>query len=157
MNPLGDLAWAKKKAAERQQARKKEWKPNYHFIKPGELRGSYSDQQMLDMGFKMASSGNWYMPEKKFQDLIKSGKLREEVAEGKKYPRTSEFLQIKEIQQLAGITEEKGGYPDGSNISFTADKISKVMKDRNIQPGSDEWFRLWFALPKLTGEKPYDN
>jgi len=154
---LGDLAWAKKKAAERQQARKKEWKPNYHFVKPGELRGSYSDQQMKDLGFKMASSGNWYMPEKKFQDLIKSGKLREEVAEGKKYPRTSEFLQIKEIQQLAGITEEKGGYPDGSNISFTADKISKVMKDRNIQPGSDEWFRLWFALPKLTGEKPYDN
>ena len=153
---LGDLAWAKKKAAERQQARKKEWKPNYHFVKPGELRGSYSDQQMKDMGFKMASSGNWYMPEKKFQELIKSGKLREEVAEGKKYPRTSEFLQIKEIQQLAGITEEKGGYPDGSNISFTADKISKVMKDRNIQPGSDEWFRLWFALPKLTGEKPYD-
>lgn len=153
---LGDLAWAKKKAAERQQARKKEWKPNYHFVKPGELRGSYSDQQMKDMGFKMASSGNWYMPEKKFQELIKSGKLREEVAEGKKYPRTSEFLQIKEIKQLAGITEEKGGYPDGSNISFTADKISKVMKDRNIQPGSDEWFRLWFALPKLTGEKPYD-
>lgn len=153
---LGDLAWAKKKAAQRQQASKKEWKPNYHFVKPGELRGSYSDQQMLDMGFKMASSGNWYMPEKKFQELIKSGKLREEVAEGKKLPRTSEFLQIREIKQLAGITEEKGGYPDGSNISFTADKIAKVMKDRNIQPGSDEWFRLWFALPKLTGEKPYD-
>lgn len=156
---LGDLAWAKKKSTEIKQA-KKEWKPNYHFVKPGELRGSYTDQQMLDMGFKMASSGNWYMPQKKFQDLIKSGKLREDeqaILEGKKLPRTSEFLHVKQdLQRLAGISEHKGDSM-GSNISYTASKISKIMKDKNIQPGTDEWFQLWFSKPYLTGEKPYGD
>ena len=155
---LGDLAWAKKRSQEVKQA-KKEWKPNYHFVKPGELAGSYTDQQMKDMGFKMASSGNWYMPATKFQDLIKSGKLREDeqaILEGKKLPRTSEFLQVKQdLMRLAGISEQKGDDSMGSNISYTASKISKTMKDKNIQPGTDEWFRLWFAKPYLTGEKPF--
>ena len=111
------------------------------------------------MGFKMASSGNWYMPATKFQDLIKSGKLREDeqaILEGKKLPRTSEFLQVKQdLMRLAGISEQKGDDSMGSNISYTASKISKTMKDKNIQPGTDEWFRLWFAKPYLTGEKPF--
>ena len=25
----------------------------------------------------------------------------------------------------------------------------------NIQPGTPEWFKLWFSLPKMTGEQPY--
>jgi len=157
---LGDLAWAKREAEKRQQNKpKKEWKPNYHFVKPGELRGSYTDQQMKDMGFKMASSGNWYMPMNKFQDLIKSGKLREDeqaILEGRKLPRTSEFLHVKQdLMRLAGISEQKGDDSMGSNISYTASKISKIMKDNDIQPGTNEWFRLWFSKPYLTGETPY--
>ena len=30
----------------------------------------------------------------------------------------------------------------------------KIEKDHGIKTGSDEWFRLWFAKPHLTGEKP---
>jgi hypothetical protein len=157
---LGDLAWAKREAEKRQQNKpKKEWKPNYHFVKPGELRGSYTDQQMKDMGFKMASSGNWYMPMNKFQDLIKSGKLREDeqaILEGRKLPRTSEFLHVKQdLMRLAGISEQKDHDSMGSNISYTASKISKIMKDKNIEPGTADWFKLWFSKPYLTGEKPF--
>ncbi len=42
----------------------------------------------------------------------------------------------------------------GSNISKTASEISKIMKEKNIQPGTPEWFQLWFSKPYLTGEKP---
>ena len=28
------------------------------------------------------------------------------------------------------------------------------MKKHNIKPGTDEWFKLWFSLPYLTGERP---
>jgi hypothetical protein len=28
------------------------------------------------------------------------------------------------------------------------------MKKHNIRPGTDEWFKLWFSKPYLTGEKP---
>jgi hypothetical protein len=30
----------------------------------------------------------------------------------------------------------------------------KYQRDNNITPGSAAWFRLWFSLPFLTGEKP---
>ena len=84
----------------------------------------------------------------------------EQIEESKKFPRTSEFLQVKEledIKRLAGVYEpyvEEGDGSMGSNISKTASEISKIMKDKNIQPGTPEWFQLWFSKPYLTGEKP---
>ena len=99
-------------------------------------------------------------------DIIKSFEkglgLDEQLDEGKKFPRTSEFLYkkvdaIEEIKQLAGIYQpvEEGDCSMGSNISKTASQISKIMKEKNIQPGTPEWFQLWFSKPYLTGEKPY--
>lgn len=41
------------------------------------------------------------------------------------------------------------------NISYTSDKVAKYMKKTKIKPGTDRWFRLWFAKPFLTGEDPY--
>ena len=86
----------------------------------------------------------------------------EHIDEGKKFPRTSEFLYkkvdaIEEIKQLAGVYQpvEEGDGSMGSNISKTANKISNIMKEKNIQPGTPEWFQLWFSKPYLTGEKPY--
>jgi len=40
------------------------------------------------------------------------------------------------------------------NMTHTAAKIVKAMKDQNIQPGTPEWFKLWFSRPYMTGEKP---
>ena len=82
------------------------------------------------------------------------------VKEGKKFPRTSEFLFVREledIKRLAGVYQpvEEGDGSMGSNISKTANKISNIMKEKNIQPGTPEWFQLWFSKPYLTGEKPY--
>jgi hypothetical protein len=31
---------------------------------------------------------------------------------------------------------------------------SQYQKKHNIKPGTDEWFKLWFAKPRLTGENP---
>ena len=44
--------------------------------------------------------------------------------------------------------------PMGSNISGTGSEKRQIEKAQNIKPGTDEWFKLWFAKPKLTGEKP---
>lgn len=43
---------------------------------------------------------------------------------------------------------------EGSNISKTAAEKAEIMRQNNIQPGTPEWFQLWFSLPYLTGEKP---
>ena len=95
-------------------------------------------------------------------DMILDGGTEEQLEEGKKFPRTSEFLYkkvdaIEEIKQLAGVYQpvEEGDGSMGSNISKTANQISSIMKEKNIQPGTPEWFQLWFSKPYLTGEKPY--
>lgn len=56
----------------------------------------------------------------------------------------------------------KGVYPPakleplaGSNISATGTRVSRFQRKHRIRPGSEKWFRLWFAKPYLTGENPY--
>jgi hypothetical protein len=63
-------------------------------------------------------------------------------------------MTIAELQQLAGITEKKKS-KSLSNISYTANEKAKIMKKRKIEPGTPEWFKLWFSRPYLTKEKPY--
>ena len=65
---------------------------------------------------------------------------------------------IEELKTLAGITnravmQEYRGYP-GSNISVTGNEKGELMKKHDIRPGTEEWFKLWFSKPYLTGEQP---
>ena len=63
--------------------------------------------------------------------------------------------QIAVLQHLAGLRHNQNLTElAGSNISVTAAEKSKIQKEKNIQPGTPEWFQLWFSLPYLTGEKP---
>ena len=63
--------------------------------------------------------------------------------------------ELADIRRLAGITEFKGLQPyGGSNISVTGNEKGELMKKHNINPGTPEWFKLWFSKPYLTGEKP---
>ena len=62
--------------------------------------------------------------------------------------------QLQQLKILAGIYKPYA--PEETqqeNISYTGTEKSKLQKKHNIQPGTDEWFRLWFAKPHLTGEK----
>ena len=72
---------------------------------------------------------------------------------------------LADIKRLAGVSNsanlnEYTGYnsipkTQGSNVSFTANEKIDYQQQNNIQPGSPEWFRLWFSKPYLTGEKPF--
>lgn len=60
---------------------------------------------------------------------------------------------LDDLKKLAGIGE---GDP-GKAMTARATDIAKYQREHGIRPGTDEWFRLWFAKPTLTGEKPYDK
>ena len=69
-------------------------------------------------------------------------------------------MTLEELRHLAGVGQ--GIYPQdtvdhskSANITHTAAEKVEHMKKHKIQPGTDEWFRLWFARPKLTGENPF--
>jgi len=73
--------------------------------------------------------------------------------------------ELDEIKLLAGVTQNVGRLQEykgvgsvqtnGSNMSITANEKIQYQNTHNIQPGTPEWFRLWFSKPYLTGEKPW--
>lgn len=65
---------------------------------------------------------------------------------------------IEQLKVLAGIgsralMQEYRGFA-GSNISVTGNEKGELMKKHDIRPGTEEWFKLWFSKPYLTGERP---
>ena len=65
---------------------------------------------------------------------------------------------LQQLKLLAGIgnravMQEYKGF-EGSNISVTGNEKGELMKKHDIRPGTEEWFKLWFSKPYLTGEKP---
>jgi len=65
---------------------------------------------------------------------------------------------IEELKLLAGIgnravMQEYKGFA-GSNISVTGNEKGELMRKHDIRPGTEEWFKLWFSKPYLTGEHP---
>jgi len=96
-------------------------------------------------------------------DPFKQSKINQSYAKIKEsepnYADTTVY-DISDLKRLAGIGT--GIYPkdntkpdEGANMSITGMKNVDIMKKHNIQPGTKEWFQLWFSLPYLTGEKPY--
>ena len=74
------------------------------------------------------------------------------------------ILDMKRLAGLSGANEGKlteySGYnsvakTEISNVSHTANEKIQYQNSHDIQPGTPEWFRLWFSLPYLTGEKPW--
>lgn len=66
-------------------------------------------------------------------------------------PETKEPT-LQELKKLAGLPNMAP--LAGINMSITGTEKGEMMKKHNIQPGTPEWFKLWFSLPYMTGEKP---
>jgi hypothetical protein len=62
-------------------------------------------------------------------------------------------MTIDELKKLAGINAHTAEINKGSNISVTGSEKRQIEREQNIKPGTDEWFKLWFSLPKLTGDQ----
>jgi hypothetical protein len=59
---------------------------------------------------------------------------------------------LQKLRQLAGITDQPILSTDSS---MSGTEKSRIMKEKNIRPGTPQWFQLWFSKPQLTGESPY--
>ena len=76
--------------------------------------------------------------------------------------------ELEEIRKLAGLdyyamgAEKDKKLPNwkewtGSNPSKSAHEKVMLMKKYKIEPGTPDWFRLWFARPYMTGEAAIHN
>lgn len=63
--------------------------------------------------------------------------------------------ELASLRTLAGIGKgNKYSNYTGVAIPSSAEKRA-YEKEHNIQPGTDEWFRLHFSRPTLTGVSPF--
>jgi hypothetical protein len=67
-------------------------------------------------------------------------------------------MDLEELKTLSGITNRYTGQSEYNveNISHTGTEKAELQRKHNIEPGTPEWFQLWFSKPYLTGEKPID-
>ena len=61
---------------------------------------------------------------------------------------------LERLKKLAGIDKLPVEDSMGENLSLHGTKKAEYQRKHNVRPGTDEWFKLWFARPKLTGENP---
>ena len=59
---------------------------------------------------------------------------------------------LNNLRRLAGISETDHAESPVSGEIGTGK--AEYQRKHNIRPGTDEWFKLWFARPRLTGENP---
>jgi hypothetical protein len=86
-------------------------------------------------------------------DVWKQSKLQNGLEKLKTVPLPNQVIDsLEDMKKLAGIKPATDDL--GSNISHTGTEKGELMKKHNIRPGTQEWFRLWFSKPYLTGEKP---
>ena len=50
-------------------------------------------------------------------------------------------MNLTELKKLAGIPETSYGQA----TSERATNFRQIEREKNIKPGTDEWFRLWFG------------
>tara|TARA_Y100000817_G_scaffold65576_1_gene49523 strand:+ start:204 stop:416 length:213 start_codon:yes stop_codon:yes gene_type:complete len=63
-------------------------------------------------------------------------------------------MDLNRLKKLAGVENLPNDDSMGENLSLIGTKKAEYQRKHNVQPGTDEWFKLWFARPKLTGENP---
>jgi hypothetical protein len=69
--------------------------------------------------------------------------------------------ELARVKKLAGIDQlglmermnDRSGESSPVDGHIGTEK-GEYQRKHNIRPGSDEWFKLWFARPQLTGENP---
>jgi hypothetical protein len=62
-------------------------------------------------------------------------------------------MNLDELKKLAGITSSTNSSM-GQELSKHATNLHKREKELNLKPGDPDWFKLWFAKPYLTQERP---
>ena len=63
-------------------------------------------------------------------------------------------MNIEQLKKLAGVDNLQKEDSVGENLSIVGTKKAEYQRKHNIKPGDPDWFKLWFAQPKLTGENP---
>lgn len=60
--------------------------------------------------------------------------------------------ELSKLKLLAGVNQPVQFV---ANANYSMLKRQQFIKEHNIRPGTNRWFKVMFANPDLTGEDPY--
>ena len=109
------------------------------FLRPGELRGSWSDAELRALGFKQAENGKWYIPQSKWDELVRANKIYEEDT-------LAERLAI-ELEDY-----DPNGPPPGSEFKPTMPKGTVKVEVSDVY----DWYKLGQHISNLKGLGKHD-
>ena len=54
-------------------------------------------------------------------------------------------MTLDDLKRLAGVDKPSADASMGENLSYVGTAKAQYQRKHNIQPGTDEWFKLWLA------------
>jgi hypothetical protein len=88
-------------------------------------------------------------------DPFQQAKLQNVYQSMKEYkPAPEKDMTLEELKRLSGNGKITGETTVTPNHELAAKK-SQYVRENNIKPGTQEWFKVMFAKPHLTGENPF--
>ena len=84
-------------------------------------------------------------------DPFKQAKVMNGLTKLRAFNIPEQDTSIDELKRLSGV--------DKIHNAGTLNNVNKAqfMKENNIKPGTEAWFKLWFARPDITGEDPFSK
>ena len=145
--------------------------PKMKFLRPGELKGSYSDYDLLRMGFKKSQNGSWYIPQTKWDKLVAAQQIGEEEDLAERYTKEFEGYSGNNpaIGKLKVLTPRdiRGKYTDdqlvtvgfkkepNGNFTIPLLKWNKLRSTKKLEDTVSEDETMQYAAEKIAATNPY--
>ena len=145
--------------------------PKMKFLRPGELKGSYSDYDLLRMGFKKSQNGSWYIPQTKWDKLVAAQQIGEEEDLAERYTKEFEGYSGNNpaIGKLKVLTSRdiRGKYTDDQlvavgfkkeptgNFTIPLLKWNKLRSTKKLEDTVSEDETMQYAAEKIAATNPY--
>jgi hypothetical protein len=83
-------------------------------------------------------------------DPFNQAKLQNGLSKVRNATIPKKDMSLDELKRLSGVDKVQPEYKVVDN-----QQKHQFMRENNIKPGDQAWFKLWYAKPHITGEDPF--
>ena len=84
-------------------------------------------------------------------DPFNQAKLQNGLSTVRNATLSEKDMSLDDLKRLSGVDKVNS---ESAN-QITNEQTHQFMRENNIRPGDQAWFKLWHAKPHLTGEDPF--
>jgi hypothetical protein len=84
-------------------------------------------------------------------DPFNQAKLQNGLSKVRNATLSEKDMSLDDLKRLSGVDKVQS---EATN-QITNEQKHQFMRENNIRPGDQAWFKLWHAKPHLTGEDPF--